>query len=109
MPRHEVGALAVLEAEHVVAHHGPAAAGLPQLAGMEGGQEEFLADLVHLFADDVHDLVEGAVAQEEIGVDSGGQLADVSGADQEFVAGDFGVGRGFAQGRDEELGPAMHS
>ena len=48
----ELGAFAVFQAEHVVAHAGPAAALLPGLAGIEGGQQEFLADLVHLFADD---------------------------------------------------------
>jgi hypothetical protein len=99
----EVGALAVLEAEHVVAHAGPAAAGLPDLAGMEGGQEELLADGVHLLAHDGDDLVDGAVAEEEIGVDAGAELADVAGAEQELVACDLCVGGSFAQGGDEEL------
>ena len=55
------------------------------------------------------DLVERALPEEEVGVDAGAELADVAGAQQELVAGDFGVCRGFAQGRDEELGPTMHS
>ena len=48
------------------------------------------------------------MAEEQERVNSGGELADVSGAHQELVAGDFGVGRGLAKGRNKELGPAMH-
>ena len=48
----ELGALAVLQAEHVVAHAGPAAALLPDLFRVEGGKIELLADAVHLLADD---------------------------------------------------------
>ncbi len=40
----ELGAFAVLEAEHVVAHDGPAAGLFPDLARVEGGEEELLAD-----------------------------------------------------------------
>ncbi len=59
--------------------------------------------LVHLFADDGDDLVDGAVAEEEVAVDAGAELADVAGAEEELVAGDFGVGGGFTEGGDEEL------
>ena len=45
----------------------------------------------------------------EIGVNPGGQLADVAGAHQEFVAGDFGVRRRLAQSGNKELRPTMHS
>ena len=38
----------------------------------------------------------------------GAELADVAGAEQELVAGDFGVCRSFAEGGNEELGPTMH-
>ncbi len=58
----QVGALAVFEAKHVVAHAGPAAALLPHFAGMDGGQVKLLADLVHLLADDADDLVDGSLA-----------------------------------------------
>ncbi len=54
-----VAALPVLEPEHVVAHHLPAARLLPDLGRVEGGEEELLAaDGVHLLADDGLDLVE---------------------------------------------------
>ena len=67
----EVGALAVLEAEHVLAHACPAAGFLPDLGWIDGGQEELLADGVHLLADDGDDLVDAALAEREIGVDAG--------------------------------------
>jgi len=104
----ELGAFAIFEAEHVVAHAGPAAAGLPNLLGIEGREEELLTDSVHLFADDGDDLVDRTVAEEEIAVDTGAELADVAGAEKELVTGDLGVGGCFAEGGDKELGPAMH-
>ena len=60
----QIGALAVLEAKHVVAHHRPAAAGLPNLARIQRRQIELLANLVHLFADNAHDLLRRAIAHE---------------------------------------------
>ena len=48
------------------------------------------------------------VAEEEVAVDAGAELADVAGAQEQLVAGDFGVGGGFAEGGNEELGPAVH-
>src|SRR5882762_7393755 len=93
----EVGSLAVLEAKHVVAHEGPASTRLPNFARIQGGEEEFLANFVHLFPDDPHDLVERTLAKEKIGINPSCQLADVAGADEELVAGDLGVGRSFAQ------------
>ena len=105
----QVGALAVLEAEHVVAHAGPSSGLLPDLGGVDGGQEELLADGVHLLADDGDDLINGALAEREVRVNAGAELADVAGAQQQLVAGDLGVGGGFTKGGNEELGPAMHA
>src|SRR6266851_5730997 len=104
----EFGALTVLQAEHVVAHAGPAAASLPDLFGIDRGKEELLADAIHLLAHDADDFVDRAIAEEEIAVDAGAELANVAGAEKEFVAGDFGVCGCFPKGGDEELGPAMH-
>jgi len=70
---------------------------------MEGGEQELLTDAVHLFAHDGGDLVDGAVAEWQVAIDSGAELADVTGAEEELVAGDFGVCGCFAEGRDEEL------
>jgi hypothetical protein len=94
--------------EHVVAHDGPAARLLPELSGIEGGEEELLADTVHLFADDGDDLIDGAVTEEEVAIDTGSELADVAGSEKKLVAGDFGVCGCFTEGGDEELRPAMH-
>jgi hypothetical protein len=99
----EIGALAVLEAKHGVAHDGPAAGLLPRLARQEGGEKELLADGVHLFADDGDDLVERSLAEEEVVIDARAELADVAGAKEELVAGHFGVCRGLAKSGDEEL------
>ena len=81
---------------------------LPDLARVERGKKKLLADRVHLFAHDGDDLVDRAIAEEEIAVDAGAELANVTGAEQQLVAGDFGVCRGFTEGGDEELRPAMH-
>ena len=53
----QVGALAIFQAKHVVAHPGPAAARLPHLARIQGRQIKLLPDLVHLLADDGDDLL----------------------------------------------------
>src|SRR5207237_6294625 len=71
----ELGALAVFQAEHVVAHAGPAAAGLPDLFGVDRGKIELLTDAVHLLAHDADDLVDRAIAEEELAVDSGVEVA----------------------------------
>ena len=105
----QIGALAVFQAKQIVAHHRPAAAGFPKFARMQRRQVELLPDLVHLLADDAHDLVERPLPKKQIGVNPGSQLADVSRADQKLVAGDFGVRRSLAQRGNKELRPAMHS
>ena len=105
----KIGALAVLEAEHVVAHGGPAAALLPQLARKNGGQVKLLANAVHLLAHNADDLVHRALAEEQVVVNARAELADVAGAEQELVAGHFGVCRGLAKSGNKKLGPTMHS
>ncbi len=105
----QIGALAVLEAEHVVAHQRPPPALAPQVGGMNGRQQKFLADAIHLFAHDPCDAVDRTLPEEEVRVNARAQLPDVSGADKEFMTGHFGVCRGLTERGDEELGPAMHS
>ena len=46
--------------------------------------------------------------EEKVGINAGGELANISGADEEFMTGDLRVGRRLAQGRNEKLRPAMH-
>src|SRR5436305_11978414 len=75
---------------------------------MQRRQQELLPDLVHFLADDADDLVYGTLSEEQIRVNAGGELTDISGADQKFVARDFGVGRRFAQRGNKKLRPAVH-
>ena len=51
------------------------------------------------------DLQQRALRQKQVAVDAGGKLADVAGAQQQLVAGDFGFGRVLAQRGNEELAP----
>ncbi len=55
------------------------------------------------------DLIDTPVTEEQVGIDTGAKLADISGAQQQPVACDLGIGRSFAEGRDEELRPAVHA
>jgi len=57
----------------------------------------------HLLAHDADDLVQRPLAEEEVVVDACAELANIAGTHQKPVAGHFGVGRGFAKSRDEEL------
>ncbi len=51
------------------------------------------------------DLEQRALRQKQIAVDARGKLADVTGAQQQLVAGDLGLGGVFTQRGDEELAP----
>ena len=99
----ETGAFTVFQAKHIVAHHCPAAALVPGLARQQGRQEELLADLVHLFADNADDFVDRPLAEVKVAVDACAELANVAGADEELVTGHFGVCRGLAKSGNKEL------
>src|SRR6202163_3730423 len=103
----KVGALAILEAKHIVAHRRPASASFPDFARIQRGQVELLSDLVHLLADDAHDLLCSAIAEEQKRIDPGAQLTNVSSANQQFVASDLGISRSLAQSRDKEVRPTV--
>ncbi len=85
----QVRPFAVLEAEHVLAHHRPAPGLLP--------------DLVHLLPHDLDDLEDRALAERQDRVDAGGELPDVAGAHQELVRGNDRVRRHLFQGRRERF------
>ena len=57
----KIASAAVLEPEHVLAHHRPAATRLPQLPRMQRRKQELLADLVHLITNDGDDLINGTL------------------------------------------------
>jgi hypothetical protein len=103
----QLAVAAVLEDEERLAE-GLAAAGLlPQLDGLEAGQHDLLAaGGVHLLADDLADLEEGAPAEGKVAVDAGGGLGDEAGAQEELVIRRLGLGGGLAQGLAEEVSQA---
>jgi len=84
-------ALAVLQPKHILAHPSPAAGLFPHLARVQRGQVKLLANRVHFFADDRGDLVDGAVAEEEVRVEAGSKLANIACAKQKSVACDLRV------------------
>ena len=101
--------LTVLEAEEVIAVLVPAVSCLVGLAGQQCGEVNFLrANSVHLFTDDVLDLAQYLQAQRQPGVHAGGCAADVTGADQQLVAGDLGIYGVLAQSAHEEVGKAKY-
>ena len=91
---HDHGTLAaVLDAEHVEAEDLASAGGLPYFDGLEGGQAELLsAGGVHLLADDLLDLAQGAPCEGQVAVDSRGDLGDEACPDHEAVAGYLRLG-----------------
>ena len=106
----QVGSLPVGEAEHLLAHRLPPAGGLPDRGGMHGGQQELLGpDGVHLLADDLAHLLVDAPAQWQHRVVPGLQLAHEAATHEQAVADGVGLGRGVAQGGDEQRRPAHRS
>ena len=104
-----VGTLTVLETEEVVAVLIPAVSCLVGFAGQQCGEVNFLrANGIHLFTDDVLDLAQYLQAQGQPGVHAGGCAADVTGADQQLVAGDLSVYGVLAQSAHEEVGKAKY-
>src|SRR4029453_10049822 len=81
-----------------------AAGALPEVGGREGRHEHLLrADRVHLLADDLLDLPVHPPAERQERPDACADLADEAAADEPLGARRLGVGRGVAQGRQEEL------
>src|ERR1700761_910014 len=104
----QLSALAVLQAKHVVAHHRPASALLPNLARMNRRQIKLLPDRVHLLAHNRDDLVQRPLPKKEVVVNPRAKLPDIPGPQQKFMAGHFGIRRGLAQSRNKQFRPAMH-
>ena len=98
----QLPAEAVLQPEHVVAHHVPAARFLPELGRMQRRQQHLLrANGVHLFADNRGDLQKRALRQKQVAVNARRELPDVSGTQQQLMTHHFRFGGIFAQRRDE--------
>ena len=89
-----VGALAVLEAEELLAHLVPAPRLTPDLRRVDDRHEQLLAaDGVHLVADDAGDLLHHAPAGGQEHIHAGRELAHQAGAHHELVADGLGPGR----------------
>ena len=102
-----VALMAVLEAQEFLAVVFPTPGFAPQVGGLHGRHEDFLsARPVHFLAHDVRGLVQGSQPQRQPRIDAGSELANHARADQQFVADDFSVARGFFQSGDVPLTPA---
>ena len=98
-----VAALTVVELEQRRAVLFPAVRRLVGFGGDQAREVHLLSThRVHLLADDVLDLAQGAQAEGQPRVDAGGGAADVAGTHQKLVRVDLGVGRVFTQGSQEE-------
>ena len=98
-------AVAVREAEKLLADLFIAAALLPELCRKDDGHQDFLsADAVHLFADDGLDLVCDLVAEREEGEEPCGDGAAVTATDQIDMGDGLRVPWGFLEALSDELG-----
>ncbi len=87
-----------------------ASGGLPELGRRQHRHEELLgADRVHLFADDLDDVLVHPPAEWEKGPDPRADLADEPAAHEQLVADRVGVRGVLPQGRDEQLRRSHYS
>ncbi len=101
---HELAAVAVAEAEHLVAVCLPPSGQLPRLGGQHDRHTHLLrARGVHLLADDRLDLPRHPHAQGHRRVHARHQLAHEGAAQQQAVAGRLGLGRVLPERAREEL------
>ncbi len=96
--------MAVLDAQQLRAHFFEAAGFLPELCRLDHRHGHFHgAGAVHFLAHYGLNLAYHAQAHGHVVVDAGAQFLDQAGTHHELVADDFGVGRGFLEGGNEEL------
>ena len=101
---HHVVVVAVLEAEQFFADGLVTARFAPEFGGLYHRQVHFdTANLVHFFADDVHDLLDYAEAHGHHGIDTGRDGLDVAAAHQKDMARHGGIARRFAERHIEVL------
>ena len=100
----EIGTLAVLEAEKLFTVERPTGALLPEFGRLDRRHQELLATIpLQLLPNDGLELLDTAVGQGEIVVDSGGQLLNHTGADHQLLADDVGVPRNLTKGLNQSL------
>ena len=90
----ELALVAVVEADELLAIGVDAAALAPEVGVDHDRHHELLgAGGVHLVADDILDLADGAPGERQVGVEARGLLADHAGAKQQAVARELGLRR----------------
>ena len=106
----QLPALPVLQVEHdpfPSGVAGPAAAALPELGGLQLGQEGFQGPApVHFLPHHLGHLAQNPPHQGEIGVDPGREAADEASPKQQFVGRDLGLGRIVPQRHQHQAGDA---
>jgi hypothetical protein len=101
---HKLAAVAVIKAHKLLAIGIDTAGLTPQLGIDHDGHHELLgAGSVHLVAHDVLDLANRAPRERQIGIETGGLLADHAGTEQQAMARKFGVGRILFERRSIQL------
>ena len=94
----------VFEPEDTVPVFRPPVRRLVRSARKQRREEDLLAaDRRHLLTDDVFDLAQHPQTQRQPAVQPRSDRPDITGPDQQLVAGNFGVGRVVAQGAEEQL------
>ncbi len=102
--KHHVVVVAILEAQQFFADGLVTARFAPEFSGLHHRQVHFdTANLVHFFADDVHDLLDYAETHRHHGVDTGRDGLDVTAAHEEDVGGHGGIAGRFAERHIEVL------
>ncbi len=102
--QHKLAAVAVIKAHELLAIGIDTAGLAPQLGIDHDGHHELLgAGSVHLVAHDVLDLANRAPRERQIGIETGGLLADHAGTEQQAVTGELGVRRILFKRRRIEL------
>ncbi len=106
-PVEQLALVAVLDAQHLSAIVVIASGLAPQVGQLQGGHEQLHGPgPVHLFADDLLDLLQHAEAQRQPGVDPGGLLAEHARPQHQPMRHDLRFGRRLLQDRQEITGQA---
>ena len=102
--QHKLATMTVVKAHELLAIGIDTAGLTPQLGIDHNGHHELLgAGGVHLVAHDVLDLTNRAPSERQIGIQTGGLLADHAGTEQQAVAGELSVRRVLFKRRRIEL------
>ena len=102
--QHKLATMTVVKAHELLAIGIDAAGLTPQLGIDHNGHHELLgAGGVHLVAHDILDLTNRAPSERQIGIETGGLLADHTGTKQQTMACELGVGRILFKRRRIEL------